>query len=361
MGIYYTAIDRANKILEYTDNFDQNNALLKQLKAELYFIRALCHYQLAVLFCKPYNDSDLKGMPYMLKSEMGKPARLSQGEYFTFLNTDLANAKNLMSTDFFVVGRTNSAAITALQARVALHQGDWANADTYATDVIENGRFSLATDSEYPDIWNDANDDDVEVIFKLLRVTGDGLLGDEYRRADNNDYFFHPSNAIMNLYDANDVRFYSFFNVSGGEYAVSKHNGRPGEATNLVDIKVLRVSEMYLIRAEAKAHQNLLEDATNDIDTLLSRRISGFTPYATFGSFEAAMAEIQLQCRLELAYEGHRFYDLKRWGLPIHRLPEDVLYTSGVDLEAGDYRFVFPIPQQEIFGQWKHDSERWLH
>jgi starch-binding outer membrane protein, SusD/RagB family len=346
---FYYPIDRANRMLAYAENFDENGEdgdLVKQLKGELYFIRAFCHFELARAFCKAYDASDPLGLPYMEVSEIGTPARISQGDYFAKINADLVTAKGLLPDDLLLTGRANQTAVTALQASVALHMGDWPNAESFATDAI-NGAFSLASAAEYLSVWEDANDDNVEVIFKLLR--NGGGLNDIYTRSSNGDIFFHPSIEIRSLYGANDIR-QNFFGVDGGgNDIVAKHDGRPGADPGVNDIKAIRVSEMYLVRAEAHAMQNELADATADVNALLAERVVGFTPMADFANSQLAMDEIRLQRRLELAYEGFRFYDLKRWGLGVDRIDEDVVLASGQNLPAGNFRFVLPIPQQEIF------------
>ena len=104
---------------------------------------------------------------------------------------------------------------------------------------------------------------------------------------------------------------------------------------------------MYLIRAEAKAELNDLAGAAADINSLRMQRITGYTP-VTYADKAAAITDIILERYRELAFEGFRFYDLKRRGLPLQRQASDVDSPLWQTLAVGDYRFVYPIPGNEL-------------
>ena len=127
---------------------------------------------------------------------------------------------------------------------------------------------------------------------------------------------------------------------AGGAYGTNTEN--------VADVKLLRTGEMYLIRAEAKAESNDLPGATQDINTLRAARITGYTPIATYATKEAAITDILLERYKELAFEGHRFWDLRRKGLPVQRLAADAPNTASQLLPAGNFRFVLPIPDAEM-------------
>ena len=115
----------------------------------------------------------------------------------------------------------------------------------------------------------------------------------------------------------------------------------------MADAKIFRTAEMYLIRAEAKAETNDLTGAAADLNALRAARIEGYTD-ATFASKEALISAVINERFKELAYEGHRLWDLERRGLPVERLAEDAPNASAVTLPGGNFRFVLPIPQLEI-------------
>ncbi|MBS2213135.1 RagB/SusD family nutrient uptake outer membrane protein [Carboxylicivirga mesophila] len=355
MTVGYHTADRANRVLQGLSNFDENDALVKQLKGELYFLRAFAHFDMARIFCNNYKADDPLGLPYMKESTISNPARLPQSEFYTEVLSDLDLAATLIPSDYMVKGRANLTAINALKARVALYQGNWTNAISAASAAI-GGDFVLANSSQITDVWKDANDDDVEVIFKLLRTAGG--LGSIYNRTTNDDIFFHPSYDLQNQFDDTDVRAVAYFGKDDDGFdIVVKHIGRPDEAKNTNDYKVFRVSEMYLIRAEAYISEggaDNLEKARADLNEIITKR-GGIEITDPFTNATAAMDVLMAERRKELAYEGHRFYDLRRWNLGVDRIEEDTELASGKNLPAGDYHFVFPIPQSEIFANENMD------
>ncbi|MGZ8538341.1 MAG: RagB/SusD family nutrient uptake outer membrane protein, partial [Flavisolibacter sp.] len=80
---------------------------------------------------------------------------------------------------------------------------------------------------------------------------------------------------------------------------------------------------------------------------LRTARITGYTP-VVFASKQVAIDEIIQERFKELAYEGHRFWDLKRRNLPVTRLATDAPTTNAATLPAGNFRFLLPIPNAEI-------------
>ena len=104
------------------------------------------------------------------------------------------------------------------------------------------------------------------------------------------------------------------------------------------DIPLLRISEVYLNRAEAYAHQTSYTLARNDLNLLMNKRGLANTDVSN----SELLDEILLQRRIELAFEGHRFFDMKRLGLPISR-------PNGLaEIPYADYRVVAPIGATEM-------------
>jgi hypothetical protein len=104
---------------------------------------------------------------------------------------------------------------------------------------------------------------------------------------------------------------------------------------------------MYLIRAEARAENGDLAGALLDLNTLRAARINGYTPVA-IGSKDALITAILEERFKELAFEGHRFWDLRRRNLPVERLDSDAPNAASRVLPAGNFRFRLPIPNAEI-------------
>lgn len=339
-------VDRANRILAIAEEFNPEDEVVMRVKAEALFARAYGHFEIVRLYCPNYAD-DAIGIPYKFESGVTYPSRLKQAEVYQYILADieaaLPNLNQYADRNYWI---TQSAAY-ALKARVAQYKGDWDRAIQAADDAIGNGHFRLANRDEFQDVWNDEVEENVEVIFRLRRENA--ALGDYYTRSSNGDVFFHPSYDLMDQYTADDIRYNSYFGQNNdGKDIVTKHDGRIDDKTNVVDLKVFRVAEMVLIKAEAYANKDMLEAAKGEVNALRSKRI--FNPVAVDMSTKTlAIKAVQAERRRELAYEGHRFYDLRRWGLGIDRNTEDAPGNTMQALPAGDYRFVFPIPQSEIF------------
>lgn len=107
---------------------------------------------------------------------------------------------------------------------------------------------------------------------------------------------------------------------------------------------------MYLIRAKARVELDKftgVNSAVSDVNALRAARITGYMD-VVFASKAEAIDAILLERFKELAYEGHRFWDLKRRGLPVERLASDAPTSIAAVVAAGNFRFLLPIPQPEI-------------
>jgi hypothetical protein len=157
----------------------------------------------------------------------------------------------------------------------------------------------------------------------------------------------------MNLVDSNpnDVRnsvIYKYRELDN-EPIVAKYLGTEDQP-GLNHVKLFRLSEQYLIRSEAYALTNMLAESASDYNALRGNRIHNYVDEA-FNTQEMAITRILSERRLELAYEGHRWYDLRRHNLGIERIDEDVVLVPNAKvLPSTDHRFIYmPIPQDEIF------------
>jgi starch-binding outer membrane protein, SusD/RagB family len=359
----YQAIDRANRVLAVIDDIPARNAgeteLKTQYKGELLAVRAYCHFELIRNFASGYVADSL-GVIYMEKSELSKPERLSFAATMAKINADLNAAKALIPAEFDDNTRITSLGVSAIQARVALYEKNWPNAIKYATEVI-NGA-PLATRSEFPKIWHESNT--AEVIWELARVESDDEtpLGDVYTEATflinpaGSRIYYAASHELTDLFDqTNDIRFSSYIIIDQGRLnegkmpnAVIKYTKNGSNNRNLVNIKLFRTGEMYLIRSEAYAGNDQLDLAADDLNELRATRISGYADQS-FASKTDLLNAIEKERFKELAFEGHRHHDLRRWNLPITRLPEDAVNAMGaVNLPPAKAQYRWPIPFSEI-------------
>ncbi len=340
-------VDAANRVLEEASRFDQENDIVKQAIAECRFTRAFAVFETVRLYCPNYAPEAL-GTPYLFKSEIIAPSRLSQQFVYQYILEDIdAAIPDLLQFDEDNNYWITQSAAYALKARVAQYMGDWDMAIQAADLAISTGDFRLAEIDEFQGVWDDELLDKVEVIFRKDIVSS--KLGEYYTSSTNGDIYFHPSYDLMSQYEDDDVRKSIYFGKDdNNKDIVTKHDGREEGETNVVDIKYFRVSELVLIKAEAYVEKHMLTEAKAELNKIRTRRI--VDPLDLDMSTQSlALKALQEERRRELAYEGHRFYDLRRWKLGIDRSEEDAPNGRSTTLASEDYHFVFPIPQDEIF------------
>ncbi|MFB6455266.1 RagB/SusD family nutrient uptake outer membrane protein [Chitinophaga sp. Hz27] len=360
--------DRVNRVLAALPKSDStragDNTLRDRIKGECLFLRAYTHFELFRYYCTNYIPGKM-AMPYMEAATLSNQSRMDMEPYFQKLNADLAAAKALVPASLADKNRVNQATVSALQARVALYTKDWAKAETYATEFIN--QLPLATMAQFPGIWTDANT--AEVSYQIVRPSSSARLGSLWRGTSTapggvvkvGSITWLPSDKLWNMYDqTNDIRFTAYL---VNEPLLTADNNRPSKiikkyagggynstSENVANAKVFRTGEMYLIRAEARAEQNKFtgaNSAESDLNDLRTARIKAYVP-VVLASKDAAISAIMDERFKELPFEGHRFWDLKRRGLAVSRLASDAPNANAVTLPADNFRFVMPIPQTEL-------------
>ena len=363
-GQAYFVILSANAVLEHLNDagIEATEQEKNNLKAECLFLRALAHFDLVRVYAQGYgftSDASHPGVPYVTKVDSeAKPARETVAKVFENIIQDLLDAEAAMDPDYSrgggkdPRGYANLQAIQALLARVYLYKKDYANAAAYATKVIEakdeNGtpKYSLWKAADFKDAKNYTTDVPTggEIIFEIYNNTsssyGTGLENcwgmTSYKQYGD----CGASKDLLDLYEDNDVRKSLLSpDPDGNALFTLKYNGKGLAAVDANNVIILRLAEMYLIRAEANVAGNLnLGQATADLKALADSR--GATP-AT-----ASVDYILVERRKELAWEGHYWYDLARLGKPMTR--EDISGNVPTQIPAGDYRWALPIPDREF-------------
>src|SRR5690606_19363276 len=365
----YRVIDRANRVLEALPDAiaesDADEALRERVRGEALFLRAFSHFELFRYYCGNYDAEGL-GMPYMELPSLDNQARIGMGEYFEKMLRDINEAKPLLADDLSDIYRANRLSAVALHARVALYMRQWNDAITYATEYIE--AIPLSSREDFPGIWTDDNDN--ELSWKLNRTTAN-RVGSIYRSLFTRNssgalvvpstISWTPSNKLWDAFDQeNDVRFGAYLidepllaAVANKPHRLVNKYAGTGYATtneNVADLKIFRTAEMYLIRPEARSESGAFSGvrrAESDINELRMKPSDGYEN-VTFASSDEAIEAVLFERFKELAFEGHRFWDLKRRELPVVRTGDDVPSNQGTTLPANHFRFVLPIPQPEI-------------
>jgi hypothetical protein len=337
----YAIILRTNNII----NANVSGATVNQIKGEARTIRALCYFNLVRYFARPFTDNPAGlGVPIVTVYNADlKPGRNTVAEVYAQIHADLNSAYNLMTT-YSNSSQFSKFAARALQARVFLTQNDKANARTAALDVITNGGFTLITAAGHGAYWANPviRTDRVETIFE---VSADAVANNAF---DALSYIYSQAGNYGDMLCADNL--YASFeaaDVRRALYATGVRGGLPSVFVNKYpnfvgdhsDTKVLRLSEMYLIVAEATTNET---EARTYVNAITAQR--GATAIASTGT--ALFNDIMSERRKELAFEGDRYMDMQRFKLDINRGANYPAVARAVPY--ANFRRVFPIPQTEI-------------
>lgn len=341
----YNTILRANNVINSSLTGTPN---IDQYKGEARAIRALCYFYLVRYFARPYTDNpDGPGVPIVLKFDpTATPGRSTVKEVYTQILEDLTQAFNLITQSVNSTQFSKYAA-RGLQAKVYLNMGDLANAKTAALDVISNSGYSVVTAANYLSYWTTLTPrtDKLETLFEvssdITSSAGFDALANIYNQAGYGDLLM--SDDFYTLFDPSDIRRSLYTQGSrGGIPSIFVNNKYPGTfGTEISDTKILRMSEMYLIAAEASLPGNEA-DALTYVNFITSRRNAPLITSTGTQLFE----DIITERRKELAFEGDRFLDL-------NRLQRDIVRSSNFPASArnipySNFRRIFPIPQAEF-------------
>lgn len=359
---YYT-IARANNVINNLDDKVGKDATQQQVnnvKAEALFIRALCYFDLVITYCQPYNynatEDDKMGVPLVLVTENGKPARDSKENVYNQIVADLLQAESIMADDYVRSGVTDKAAtptkpaIQALLSRVYLYMNKWQEAANYATKVISNKKYELAPADTYAAMFSAATaPEGGEIIFEVY-----GSDKNEYW--DNSGWAHLPyttttddkgshgdvcaTKDLYDLYSEGDVRK-SMFKQHGNDYFPTKYSGKPKDSDpKYTNVPILRLSEMYLNRAEAIINGASIQGVTAESDLRKIATVRGASQTAA-----ATKQGVFDERRRELAFEGHITADYARCNKSMTR--KDFDDSKNKDVAFPSYMWALPIPNRE--------------
>lgn len=355
----YAIISQANITLNGIDRFaDKDQGRVNRIKAQALAIRALVHFDILRYWVNDYTAGNAPGIPYMDKFDYEqKPARGTVAQTYTRIEKDLLDAKALMqdmdddinpSRDRTAPAYIDELGVDAILARMYLYKGDYDKAIEFSTYVINE--VSFADKAVFEKIWQDA--EFRELIWSVSFNAGEGGPGGNAYAPDIRRSQYSPNPDLMNEYDqADDVRWSAYFGERddrGGNTrdVLIKYEAKAASLAKpdgTVNFKAIRLSEMYLIRAEAyaKAPSHNEGAAMDDLNDLRAARIYNYVSETLTG--QALLDAIELERRKELVAEGHRFFDLKRKGVTLRKVVRD-----NATLPADSYRWAWPIPRQEI-------------
>lgn len=346
----YNTILRANIVINSTLEVGTTAQEARDnFVGEAYAIRALCHFDLVRLYGQHYGftaSNDHAGVPIVLEfDEAAEPERSTVAQVYERVLADLSSASSLVGSNFDS-GRFNKLSVKALQARVNLYMGNWATAEGLASEVINDNAVVLTDNAAYVATWNAGTSPDVVFEVKVTTADNNGsdALGRMYIQAGYGDYL--PSADVVDLIPDGDVRGELYADDAanlGGIYGTIRVNKFPS-STGEDNTPVIRLSEMYLLRAEARFMQGKEADAQADVTAIRQRALTSAEAVTATGA--ALMDEIELEKRIELAYEGHRLWDLMRWKKGVTRT-DCTAPSNACNVAYPNDNFILPIPQNE--------------
>ena len=400
---YYELILGANAVIDYLSEVNDTEENINKVKAQAYALRGFYYLNLVNLFGMPYNYApDSLGVPLKLHSAIEESpdylARKTVREVYTQILSDLHTAEEayLMlpeSEQWSNSYRTSLPMVQLVLSRTYLYMENWEKAAYYAKQIIENKNFSLQDLNDIP-----------------MTTTLDGRTINNYISYASNkssetiwpygyikDMFGWVSEYVTNTNTNTNQRMHSYFQASKGlietfvdydlrltRYIVSSPKGWSDEMMYMAYGKIniapttitmtqnnttiekdyylpkvvtgefgrsLRLSEAYLNSAEACAMMNRQDEATYALNTLREKR---FDPEdfeeEQFSSQDELIEFVRDERRRELCFEGQRWFDLRRWGMPAitHTWHDSEGHSSTYRLEECDLMYTIPIPNEAM-------------
>jgi hypothetical protein len=358
----YNIINQTNLILEFTDKLtDATETDKNEIKAQALTIRGYTHFLLSLLYSQTYrytDDASHLGIVYnttSITSGISYPKRETVASTFSYIVNDLKSALENYSTSSPKAGPSysyfNSVNTKALLARIYLTKSDWQNAYALADDVITNSDVSLVTSENYITQWEQTDLPLTETLLEFsvpkdaINNVGGSLANYFGYISETNYNRYVASQDLLILYEDSDLRKQLFLTqslpalVNGSLKNVSyfftkKFQDNPGYIG-------IRMSELYLIRAEAALNTGALEQSKNDVNTIRARAKASLLTTTT-NLREAIFTER----RKELNFEGHLFFDIARYKKNISR--NDGCISLLCDLTYPSPKYVLPIPNNNL-------------
>jgi hypothetical protein len=340
----YNSVFRCNTVLESVDPIAMDNTLKNRIKGEASFIRALSYFNLIRLWGP---------VPLVSKSigpvEAGSLVRDNVSDVYALIESDLAfAAANLpLSYTGADLGRVTKGAAQGLLGKVLIYQKKFSNAKTVLAEVISSQKFSLLPN--VADVFSPTVKYHAEILFAVRYAKG--IAGQDHGYWYANTQIVGLDSTLFKAYDPIDTRrtMIEFAKPTGNNNIMPRKfidvavNNAAGN-----DFPVLRYADILLLQAEALNEEAYSSntDANSAFGYLNAvRKRAGLTELtgADLTDQESFRKEVYKQRRLELPYECDRWFDMVRTGTAI-----EAIAASSKNITIAPFRFIYPIPQQEI-------------
>lgn len=325
----YATINACNAVLGALDVIE-NESDKERTEGEAKCLRAWCYFELTRYFGQQYEPGGTNtqlAVPIVLTATSGFDesslvSRNTVEECYAQIISDLNEAEALLpeKNDFYL----DKHCAQALLARVYLQQEDYTNAGNAADRLISSNDYSLLP--LYADCFNQDDKTDEDIFsLEISEQDGSNSLNTYYATNTNGGRGdIEILDEHLALYVDGDTRKDLFYDQAGSTFT-GKYNNEYG------NIQVIRLAEMYLIRAEC--NQRL---GTSTGDTPLNDYNAVHTRAGLTAALSVSLEDILLERRVELAFEGFKIWDIKR----LHEIIGTMNYN--------DPKLIYPIPQAEI-------------
>ncbi len=398
----YKSIARANNIIaSVTEEGIPDATTRNSLVGQAYFLRAFDYWYLVNLFGNVPLITAPQDLDNLLVSQATATAVWDQ------IIADLEMAESMLPASWSGedLGRPTSGAATALKGKSYLYTGQWSEAAQALLEVVNSGNYSLLPGTSYGDNFSTVNENNQESVFELqylgqqtfvwgVDISGTGNMGNYHidyappTKSPDNSHVVNP--WLRDLFEANNDEIrrnetlaYDYpgsTGYGGTDYLTDfaddivvandagvapiftrKYAGLDLGTRDQVDFlgtnvgnnwRIIRYADVLLMLAEALNEDGRTADAAAYVDMVRER--AGITPVAGVITNQSDMRQAIIDERaMELAGEGHRFFDLVRWNLADDYLGANSLHgahpksISGGVFQAGKHELVW-IPNSEL-------------
>jgi hypothetical protein len=359
----YQGINRANTALFYLDQLTIDPTLKNRLIGEVKFLRALFYFDLVRCFggvpivTTKIDINDTQTINDVVYTRKSKQETYAQIELDLLDAIDKLPLKSVYSSND--LGRASKGAAQALLAKAYLYEEKWQQAYDMSGEVITSGQYALLPD--YANVWREVGENKSESIYEVQATLTKGLV--DYTNVqgprgtpDLGWGFNTPSLTLVNSYEAGDLRKNAAimfvpsvlwdgfiapttwnnprYNYKAYQSSVAESwNGDKGQTAK--NLRILKYSDILLIRAESGFHIGMTSEAAGRISELRVRAGLGSVASVTLQS-------IWKERRAEMAMEHDRWFDIVRTGQG-----QSAMALDGKNFIVGVHE-LFPIPQDQI-------------
>ncbi|MBO7301564.1 MAG: RagB/SusD family nutrient uptake outer membrane protein [Bacteroidaceae bacterium] len=388
---YYELILGANAVIDYIPGVIDTEDNINNVKAQAYALRGFYYFNLVNIFGQPYNyKPDALGVPLKLQSgieaEENYLKRKTVAEVYEQILKDLHTAEETYhllpeAMQWKKNYRTSLPMVQLMLSRTYLYMENWAKAAKYAKLVMDNPNFKLIDLNDVPTTGTDDSGNEIRnyIIFPTYKHSEtiwpygnvEDMFAWTYHGTNSTNTinnkkmhaYFQASEGLINTFDDYDLRLNRYIvkapkndtelmRMAFGKIYVGTQYYLPKHDVGIFG-RCLRLSEAYLNYAEAQAMLggDGVAEAARVLTELREKRFDPEDDFeVTITDQEEMIAFVKDERRKELCFEGHRWFDLRRWGMPeiVHVWHESESESTVYRLKEKDLMYTVPIPDEAL-------------